>query len=105
MLTIGQEVATSTPNMEKEVLIFGDKVKLIITVLVVLASIGAWTVYDLIKKAVQLLRGQGSHFGLMVVAGTRTVAVQGPTTYTALRGVSHPRFQPLPDYAWGVFAG
>ena len=33
---------------------------------------------------------------------TRTVAVQSPVTYTAIRGNSHPRFQPLPDWQWGV---
>ena len=31
----------------------------------------------------------------------RDVQSQSPTTYTALRGVSKPRFQLLPDESWG----
>ena len=32
---------------------------------------------------------------------TRDVQSQGPCTYTALRGVEHPRFQPLAPTSWG----
>ena len=34
-------------------------------------------------------------------APTRDVQSQGPCTYTALRGVEHPRFQPLAPTSWG----
>jgi hypothetical protein len=33
----------------------------------------------------------------------RTIGVQSPTTYTSLRGVTQPRFHPLPEDSHGVF--
>ena len=35
------------------------------------------------------------------INGRSDAKSQGPTTYSALRGVRKPRFQPLPEYAWG----
>ena len=34
---------------------------------------------------------------------TRTVGAQGPVVYTGLRHNSCPRYQPLPEWAWGVY--
>ena len=34
--------------------------------------------------------------------GSKDVLIQGPVTYTALRKVQHPRFQPLPEGLWGA---
>ena len=33
----------------------------------------------------------------------RSMAVQSPTTYTEIRGILNPRFQPLPDYQVGAW--
>lgn len=33
---------------------------------------------------------------------TRSVKIQGPVTYTAIRGDAHPRYLPLGQYAWGT---
>ena len=32
----------------------------------------------------------------------RDTSVQGPVTYTALRGVAVPRYLPLGEHAWGA---
>eukprot|EP00971_Amphidinium_carterae_P200005 3969619-Amphidinium_carterae.1 len=36
-------------------------------------------------------------------ASTQSVCVQGPCTYTALRGVRNPRFQPLSEWSSGAW--
>ncbi len=43
----------------------------------------------------------GNAPGKAPVIQSRCVACQAPTTYTALRGVTTPRFLPLPDASWG----
>ena len=35
---------------------------------------------------------------------TRNIGVQAQTTYTAVRGVQNPRFQPLPEASHGAFS-
>ena len=40
--------------------------------------------------------------GTGMTKGLKDVLIQGPVTYTALRKVQHPRFQPLPEGLWGA---
>ena len=55
-------------------------------------AFGVWT----------LRQADPSHGGAPThSAPVRSVASQAPTTYTALRGCSQPRFLPLPDASHG----
>ena len=67
------------------------------------ASISNWTTPLLLPLVLLLgiLIGCVLHARFYVkVPAMTSVATQGPTTYTALRGVEQPRYQPLPDNAW-----
>ena len=72
-------------------------------VMTVLVMLGAWQLLFGAWKLQRWIFGTSTTGATSApTVATRTVAVQGPTTWTGLRGVLTPRFIPLPDNATDV---
>ena len=67
----------------------------LITCVACLVGLGAGQIISAICQLIKNCCGQQRVY--------RNVAVQGPVTYTALRGARNPRYQPLAHNAWGAF--